>query len=113
MEMVPGVLPCSRSWVLDVTMASATSALVSDTRVMGAPMSSTSERPVTIRTGMAGVSITALAAAAAAFAFGSAGPCARSVPGWSTTTIRIQAANFLFICMLLSERLPSRACPHG
>ena len=47
-EIVPGVLPLISSWFDDVTMASAMSALVSDTRAIGEPMSITIERP-TIR----------------------------------------------------------------
>ena len=109
-EIVPGVLPCSSSWLFDVTIASAMSGLVSDTRMIGAPISSTVDRPVTICTGIAGVSITALAAAAAAFVVGCVATCARRVPGCRTATTRIQIAIFLFICMLLSAPLPSRVC---
>jgi hypothetical protein len=110
---VPGVLPCNSNWLADVTIASAMSALVSETRVIGVPMSSTVERPATICTGIAGVSMTAFAAAAAAFALGSVATCASSRPGWSTATIRIQTAIFLFICMLLSAPLRARAYRHG
>ena len=45
MEMVPGILPLTRSWLADVTTASATSALVSDTRAIALPTSTTVERP--------------------------------------------------------------------
>ena len=68
--MVPGALPCRSSWLFDVTIASAMSGLVSDTRMMGVPISSTVDRPTTMSTGVAGVSITALAAVAAALAVG-------------------------------------------
>src|SRR5947209_7049064 len=50
-EMVPGNLPLMSSWFADVTIASATSALVSDTREIGVPTSTTVERPTSRRTG--------------------------------------------------------------
>ena len=49
--MVPGILPLTSSWLVDVTIASAMSALVSDTREIGVPTSMTIERPTSSRTG--------------------------------------------------------------
>ena len=48
--MVPGVLPLTSSSFGDVTSASATSALVSDTRAIGLPTSTIVERPTSSRT---------------------------------------------------------------
>jgi hypothetical protein len=45
MEIVPGVLPLISSSLDEVTSASAMSALVSDTRAIGCPVSSTVDRP--------------------------------------------------------------------
>src|SRR5258706_5210448 len=44
-EILRGSLPWTRSWLGDVTSASATSALVSDTREIGVARSTTTERP--------------------------------------------------------------------
>ena len=49
-EMVPGVLPLTSSWLADVTTASATSALVKDTREIALPTSTIAERPTSSRT---------------------------------------------------------------
>src|SRR5229473_1399093 len=49
-EIVPGIFPLIRSWLGAVTRASATSALVSETRVIVVPTSSTIERPTRRRT---------------------------------------------------------------
>src|ERR1043166_8702439 len=43
--MVPGILPLTSSWFCDVTTASATSALVNETRWMALPTSMIVERP--------------------------------------------------------------------
>src|ERR1041385_7110534 len=55
MEIAPGVLPFSNSCFDDVTSASATSELVSDTRVIGAPISSTVDWPTTSSMELVGV----------------------------------------------------------
>ena len=73
-EIVPGVLPLTSSWLVEVTSASAMSALVSETREIGVPTSITVERPTRSETGMA--SDTADAAAAGGSA---GGACASTV----------------------------------
>jgi hypothetical protein len=63
-EIVPGALPCTSSCCCDVTMASATSGLVSDTRVMPAATLNTAERPTRMLTSLVSASPGAGAAAA-------------------------------------------------
>src|SRR5678815_4037618 len=70
--MAPGVLPLTRSCFCEVTNASATSGLVSDTRVIGVPTSSTVDCPTMISTVLAD-SIGAPSALAAAGRAGAAG----------------------------------------
>src|SRR5687768_14518465 len=93
MEMVPGILPLISSWLGDVTSASATSALVSDTRAIGVPTSSTVERPTSRRTelGSASTAATAVLGAATALAE-STGDWAQTIdPVWARATSRIPA----------------------
>jgi len=78
--MVPGILPLISNWFGDVTSASATSALVSDTRAIGVPTSSTVERPTSRRTALGSV-----AASTAAPAFGAATALADSTGDWAQT----------------------------
>src|SRR5438445_6153659 len=75
-EIVPGILPLRSSWFGDVTIASAMSALVSDTRAIGLPMSITVERPTRSRTALASGSA---AAAAPTDVIGTGRACAHSV----------------------------------
>ena len=52
-EMVPGALPLTSISFCDVTSTSAMSALVSDTRAIGVPTSTTVERPTSSLTASA------------------------------------------------------------
>ena len=73
--MVPGALPLSSSSLGEVTIASATSGLVSETRVMAAPTSRTVERPtitLTVRVAWSLAGASAFAAAIVAAACGAA-----------------------------------------
>src|ERR1051325_1549484 len=76
-EIAPGVLPLTSSCLDEVTSASATSGLVSDTRVIGVPTSSTVDCPTMTSTVFAD-SIGAPSALAAGAAAGvpAAGPAA-------------------------------------
>ena len=52
-EIAPGTLPWTSSWLGEVTSASAMSALVSDTRAIGEPTSTSVDRPTSSRTASA------------------------------------------------------------
>ena len=95
MEMVPGILPLTSSWLGEVTSASAMSALVSDTRAIDAPVSTIAERPTSTRRACASTSAGAASALLAAIvAAGTAGAWAYSVVERKTAMIKmtIQAA---------------------
>jgi hypothetical protein len=84
-EIVPGALPLTSSWLDEVTSASATSALVSETRVIGRSTSSTTERPTSSVTGVATGSTMAPVDEE-----GTACTCASTVPEPSTARMQIQ-----------------------
>ena len=93
-EMVPGCLPWMSSWVGAVTIASAMSGTVSETRAIGAPTFSTVERP-TSRSTSVGASIMAAGAAAGAAAEAAnvgAGCCARGAATRMTMIATTSAA---------------------
>ena len=73
-EMAPGPLPWTSSWLGEVTSASAMSALVSETRAIGLPTSMSVERPTSRRTASGEAASTSTSGAAAgADAVGAAG----------------------------------------
>src|SRR5688500_14885701 len=105
MEMGPAAVALSSSWLVDVTIASAMFVLVSDTRVIGVPTSSTADRPTSIVMGIASSSVSAAATDDEAIALGRI--WARSVVESSIVTIKIGATTratrrfttlTLFIC---------------
>src|SRR5207249_1368153 len=87
-EIVPGILPLISSWLADVTTASATSALVRDTREIALPTSTIVERPTSSRTDETS--------------------SAKSTRGMATAIIRIKAN--LRMLTAPGARLRVRAC---
>src|SRR5690348_15049172 len=93
--MVPGSLPLTRSCPGAVTIASATSALVSDTRVIAVPTLTIAERPTDRRTALGTRSTAAAAGPGAAVALDAAAATWTGAAGagvvWAHTTVVLPA----------------------
>src|SRR5262245_14392240 len=98
--MAPGTLPCTSNWFGDVTSASATSALVSDTREIGAPMSMSVERPTVRRTELASLT-------------GSGSPAAAALTGMAAATVAPGATCARVACGVPKTPMMNIWTPHA
>src|SRR5688572_3095841 len=98
--MAPGTLPCTSNWFGDVTSASATSALVSDTREIAEPTSISVERPTVSRTALESLS-------------GSGSPAATALAGIAAATVAPGATCASVACGVPKTPMMNICTPHA